>query len=75
MVGVTKPPGISQALSVIPDIPEIPHPAPPPPGIPIPFPTISAHFETVPALPVINSLFHDDPIEIGVSHTDYLLMV
>jgi hypothetical protein len=72
MAGVSKPPGIAQAVV---DIPDLPHPPPTPPGIPIPFPNISAHFETVPALPVINTLFHDDPITIGPLHSDFFLLV
>jgi hypothetical protein len=77
MAGVTKPPGISHAVF---DVPSLPTPTPTPPGVPIPFPNNNAHFEAGnPAVPVINTLFHHDPIvtiEAGPPHhDDFLLLV
>jgi hypothetical protein len=63
MAGVAFPPGIlGRAVSQVPSLIDIPHPATPP-GVPIPYPNV-AHFENPPAASVLNVLFQ--PVDIDV---------
>ena len=63
MAAATKPPGVfSHAVFNVPHLDPSPLPPATPPGIPIPYPNINTHFESVPAVAVINTLFHEDPI-------------
>ena len=64
-MAATKPLGVfSHAVFNVPPLDPIPLPPATPPGIPIPYPNINAHFESVPAMAVIDTLFHEEPINV-----------
>ena len=79
MAEVTELTGVSPATMNVPALADLSSfPPPTPPGVPIPYPNINAHFEITPSIPVIDALFHQSSIVTGdapTAHADCLLLV